>query len=217
MIAPIMYKTELEVGAKLDQFGVSIEDAIRIVRAVVTAHNDAVDFDPTTAAGQFRYIYGTRAVRELWCSKGWEVDRERGIESVYNSEQGTKIVYQSVDRACDDIIFPQAVSGKGDASRRLVERSTTGYLFPEMEKDEERALTDGNLRNNATTWYFCVSVEGDEVRAELSLPFAIEGDNFSGFIERIYIITGGDWAGSGLIDLDDDDEALEFEPLISKK
>ena len=55
------------------------------------------------------------------------------------------------------------------------------------------------------------------VRAELSLPYRIADSNFAGFIERIFIVDGGDWAGSGIVDLDDDEPALEFEPIISKK
>lgn len=217
MVASILYKSEREVSAKLEQFGISVEDALRIVRAVVTAHNDAVKYDPKTAAGQFRYIYGTRAIRETFCALGWEIDRQDGIESVFDADNGVKVVYQSVDQACIDHKDPKSISDKGDASRKLVKRSTTGYLFPEMEAEEVELNLNSAKRINATTWYFCVSIKDDAVSAELSLPYSIEGNNFDSFIERIYIVTGGDWAGSGIIDLDDDAETQEFEPIITKK
>lgn len=217
MVATIKYKTLKEIEAKLDQFGLSLSEALRVVQAVVTAHNDAVGFDPNTAAGQFRYIYGTRTMREIFCAKGWEVDREQGIESVYDPNEGVKIVYQSVDQACNEHRPPKAVSEKGAASRNLVERSSTAYLFPEMEEEDRAKEDEIAKRASATTWYFCVSIDGDDVRAELSLPYRIEDNNFAGFIERIFLIDGGEWAGSGIVDLDDDEPALEFEPIISKK
>lgn len=217
MAKPILYRTELEVSAKLSQFGITLDDAIRVVRAVVTAHNDAVPFDPSTTAGQFRYIYGTRTVREIWCGLGWKIDRLSNIESVFDSKSGTKIVYQNVDCACDEKRSPKAISDKGEASKKLIQRSTSAYLFPEMEAEDEERMETEAIRANATTWYFCVSVNGDDVRAELSLPYSVEQENFSTFIERIFIVLPGDWGGDGMIDLDDDSDAIEFEPIVSKK
>lgn len=213
----ILFKTEREVTAKLEQFGVSVEEVLRIVRAVVTANNDAVDYDPATASGLLRYIYGTRAIRETWCSKGWEIDRSFGIESVYDPESGTKIVFQNVDFACRELEGPKAISNKGEASKKLVERSTTRYLFDNLEEEEESAFQAARKKQSATTWYFCVSIVGDAVRAELSLPYSIDDTNFSEFIERIFILSSGDWAGSGIVDVDDGDDLLDFEPIVSKK
>lgn len=209
-MSAVIFKTEQEMTNKLQQFGVSLDDLIKIVRSVVTAHFDAVPNDPCTASGQFKYIYGTRALRDLFCGNGWVSDREHGIESVFNPENGTKVIYQSVDLACNDFREPKAISRKGNASQSLIERSMTGYLFSEMEDDYQK-------KTNATTWFLCVSINNDVVRAELSLPHSVENNNFGGFIERIYLVQQGDWADDGIIDIDDNEELLEFEPKISKK
>ena len=151
MIEPLYYKSELEIEAKLAQFGITLDDALHIIRAVVTAHNDAVRFDPKTAAGQFRYIYGTRTMREVFSQAGWEVDRDRGIESAFEPNLGMKVVYQSVDRACVDDRPPKAVSDKGVASKSLIERSASHYLFPEMEEESEAHFSSARAKESATT------------------------------------------------------------------
>ncbi len=65
-------------------------------------------------------------------------------------------------------------------------------------------------------WYFCVSVNCDDVRAEISLPTGIVGGNFKGFIERIFILRGGDWADIRVKDGSEAD-AVDFEPVITRK
>lgn len=65
-------------------------------------------------------------------------------------------------------------------------------------------------------------MRGEDVRAEVSLSsgVTIEGTskrgNFGQFIERIYIIEKGDWDGLDFTSVDDD-EAVEFEPLVRRK
>lgn len=63
---------DFEVGATLDAFGVSKLEMVRVVTAAVGAKADFTGHDPSNAAGQLSYIYGTRALRDLFCLKGWE-------------------------------------------------------------------------------------------------------------------------------------------------
>lgn len=210
-------KEEIDVDARLAEFGVSRDDLLRIVRAVVTAHNDAVPFDPITASGLFRYIYGTRATREVFCGAplAWRVCRVRGIESAYDPANGRKVIYQSVDRAADEDYEPQAISDKGKAAAQEIADST-GYLFPEMERERRAAEDDAKRYQDSAAWHFCVSIEGEDVRAELSLPRAVDDKNFAGFIERIFVLNGGDWGGSVILE-DDEGAADVEEPIVTKK
>jgi hypothetical protein len=81
---------------------------------------------------------------------------------------------------------PKAVSDKGDASKRAV-RFGQGHLFPEIEAEEIKEAT-------APVWYYFVSCERDDVRAELSRPRDIVDGQFLGFHERIFIVNEGDLA-----------------------
>ncbi len=65
-------------------------------------------------------------------------------------------------------------------------------------------------------WYFCVSVNGDDVRAELSIPLGVEGGNFKGFIERIFIVRDEEWPDLA-IKPDGEADVADFEPVITRK
>jgi len=168
---------------------------------------NAVDDDPITTPGTFAYIYGTRALRGLFRAKGWERNRSSGIESVYNAERGIKIIFQNADVAADPVREPRAISGKGNAAKRAVDFGQ-GTLFPELEEEDIKEAT-------AAIWYFLVSIDKDDIRAELSRPRKIEGSQFHGFHERLFIIKKGDLTP---FNFDDDDvPPPEFDVNITRK
>ena len=194
-------------------FGVTRDELIDVVRAVVGARADAVDDDPATAEGLFAYIFGTRHLRAILCSKGWLRHRTENIESAKHPTRHLKLVYQSVDVAASLQRAPRAVSGKGADADRIID-SAQGSLFT----DEELARGHFTVRGpiNSGVWFFCVSVNGDDVRAELSLPSAIKGSNFFEFLERIFILRYGDWPDFALrrsLPL----EVADFDPKVTRK
>jgi hypothetical protein len=67
----------------------------------------------------------------------------------------------------------------------------------------------------AAIWFFCVSVNPDDVRAEISLPAALGANNFDKFIERIFIVREGEW--DSLKQKPDDGDAVELEPVVTRK
>jgi hypothetical protein len=219
MLTSRIFSQEWEVEPKLKEFGgVTIAELLQIVDKVVGARAEATDNDPLGAGGQFAYIYGTRHVRGVWKSKGWTSYREENVESVRDLKTLKQIVYQSVDVAGAKQ-SPLALRGKGPGARRLID-SAQGLLFP----DELLPEAAPKLVEEAPVliWYFCVSVTTTEagemlVGAELSLPMPIKGDNFCGFIERIIIRPNGPWNRSVIVDSGSSDDAVEFEPKISRK
>lgn len=214
MIPARIYNEEWTVDARLSEtFGVTREQLIQIVKEVVGARADAVENDPITAAGQFAYIHGTRNVRALFRTRGWNLFRKDNIELVRHPERDLTISYQSVDLAASESYSPLAISGKGAGAERAIEEAQLSLFSPaELERPDPRALAT----INTGMWFFCVSVVGDDVRAELSLASGVSGGNFSGFIERIFIVKKGEWdsirLGSGR-----DSDAVDFEPIIIRK
>ena len=210
MLAPRIYQNRWEVDARLAPFGVTRAELAAVARAVVGARADAVEDDPATAEGQFAYIYGTRHTRALFRSKRYLPFRREGIEGVRHPERDLRIVYQSVDVAASIDHDPQAVSGKGAGADRVIDSAQGRFVFPD---DPVRRHTGGN---ETGIWFFCVSVNGDDVRAELSLPAGVGGGNFDRFIERIFILGEGEWEKLALGD-GDAAEAAEFEPKVTRK
>lgn len=211
--APLIYTQDWEIDRRLVPFDVTRPELVEIARAVAGARADAVDNDPVTAEGQFAYIFGTRSTRALWRRKGWLLHREENIESVKHPEIDWKIIYQSVDLAASIIHRPQAVSGKGSGADRLIDAGQ-GDLFTEDEVAKGKASPFTIMNRGA--WFYCVSVDGDDVRAELSLPFGVSGGNFDGFVERIFIIRDGEWPKLAVQPLPQGG-ATEFEPVVTRK
>ena len=212
MLIAKVYAEEWEVDDRLAPFGVTRAEILRIIPPIVAAKADAVEDDPASAAGQFAYIYGTRVTRGLFRSKKYLLHRERGIEAVRHPDRDLKIVYQSVDLAGVRSHDPQAISGKGAGATHLIDQ---GLLFSDKEL---AALNPSTIKPlNTGIWFLCVSIDGDTVGVELSLPSTIEGDNFGKFIERIMILDPGSGAKIGMVENGDEDDAAEFEPKISRK
>jgi hypothetical protein len=200
-------KNELEIHSRLADFGVTREELLTVVASAVGARRSASPMAPASAGGLMAWIRGTEALRAIFLPKGWELTRTDNIEAVYHAETGVKIIYQSADRAGDPVADPLAVSKKGLGSARAVE-SGQGDLFPEYMVDAAREL-------NAASWYLFVYADGDDVRAELSFPKAIEEDQFKGFNERILLVQMGEWDS---MDLRSEEAApLELDVPVRRK
>lgn len=70
---------------------------------------------------------------------------------------------------------------------------------------------------NASILYFFVYINGEDVRAELSRPKSIEGKQFDGFHERIYIIKAGEWAEVMPRRDSEELETQDFEIAVTRK
>ena len=212
MGAPKLYLEDWSVNAKLKRtFGVTRSDLIKVVREVVGARADSVDDDPLSAAGLFAYIYGTRAIRAVLRRAGWVRYRQDNMEMAKHPDREIMVAYQSVDLACSEFHDPKAVSGKGAGAARVIDMAT---LFTPEEMAGKTAEADFSTG----MWFFCISVDDDDVRAELSLSAGLEGGNFKPFIERIFILKKGEWDSLREIgERDRDDGPVEFKPSIARK
>jgi hypothetical protein len=211
--APLIFAEDWEIDSRLVPFGVTRPELVEVARAVAGARADAVDNDPVTAEGQFAYIFGTRNTRALCRRKGWLLHREENIESVKHPKRDWKIIYQSVDVAASPVHPPRAISGKGAGADRLIDTAQGSLFTPE----ELLAGNSSRFRPmNSGVWFYCVSVNGDDVRAELSRPISVGGGNFDGFFERIFIIRQGEWPDLAVMPLPTGG-LTEFEPVVTRK
>lgn len=217
MLPASIIRDDVDVDRRLyEQFGTDRADWITVVQAVVGARRDTTAFDPANAEGLFAYIFGTRAVRELLVARGYEPCRRDKVEATYSASRAVKVIYQSADRAGEESYCPRAISTKGPASERIIEASQPS-LFPEWDEEERRLIDAARAEEAAETWYFMTSVDGDDVRAELSRPYPLLGGQFSGFSERIFILEPGDWSKFAGIDVEGGGPAPDFEISVTRK
>ncbi|MGC5780246.1 hypothetical protein [Methylobacterium sp. NFXW15] len=198
---------ENEVAPRLEQLGLSKAILLEVIRAAVGARRNATPFHPITTAGFNAWSEGTAHLRRILVSQGWRMGDKDNIASVYNAETDTKIIFQNAERAGDLLNDPIANSRKGAGAARAVERAQYD-LFPETQiKEIEEARTK--------LWCLFVMAEGDDVRAELSRPIAINEEQYDEFHERIVLVQHGEWQG---LDLSDDNEPpLDFDVTVSRK
>jgi hypothetical protein len=206
-----------EVDKRLADFGVTRSDVIRIALSALGARNDSTPADPKTAKGQFSYIYGVRTLRQVFTRKGvdYEPVSRQNIESVYDAKNQRKIMFQTAETACrtED---PRAISDIGAAKETVIENSNQ-FLFPEMEDAARQHAAQLTDFQRAEAWYLCTAFVNDTVACELSLPAGVEDKQFSGFIERIFILREGDDGAAGMLNLEDEAPPIEIKPLVRKR
>ncbi|MBB3144959.1 hypothetical protein FHS21_001360 [Phyllobacterium trifolii] len=213
MLAANVYAEERDVNTRLASFGVTKSELIEVVRSTLGERLNSVAVDPLGTPGTLSYIAGTRHIRWLFLPKGWSTDRTKNIESVINPANGIKIAYQNVDMAGSPHRSPKAIAGKRGGSASLIEEAQ-GSLFLHGELPE--AVDLASVRSlGSSMWYLCVSFNGEDIRAELSLPASVKDGNFHGFLERILLLQSGEWAKFTINE--DNDDTVEFEPTIARR
>jgi hypothetical protein len=204
----IIHQEEIYIAPRLAQLGAPKSALLEVVRAAVGGRRNCTGYHPLSAGGLLSWIEGTAQLRRVFVPLGWEICRRDNIESVYNADAGIKIVFQNAERAGDPLFNPVAVSKKGAGSARAVQLGQY-ELFPEDKEKEVAEIT-------ASTWVLFVYADGDDVRAELSCPIAINDEQFDGFHERILLVQKGEWDGPSPT-ADDGEPPADYGVTISRK
>lgn len=199
---------DFEVVPRLAQLGLRRDLLLDVVRAATGARRNATAFHPLSAGGLSSWIEGTGQLRRIFLPNGWDICRRDNIESIFHPEIGIKVVFQNAETAGDPLREPIAASKKGAGSARAVELGQY-ELWPE---DKAREIVEVN----ATTWMLFVYANGDDVRAELSCPVAINDEQFDGFHERIILVEMGRWDAAQPL-TDSDEPPAEYDVTVSRK
>jgi hypothetical protein len=212
MPATRIARDEWEVEQRLAELGTNKAEMIDIARRAVAARADSTEDDPISGPGLLSWIYGSRAMRKTFRAKGWKRNSADNIPSVVNKETGVKFIFQNADCACDVLRDPKSISDKKKASERLVAAAQLS-LFPEAEEPGEEFADVPS-----TAYYFFVAVAEDgTVTAELSSPRAIEGGQFKGFHERIFIVSPGEMDPFDFTADADDGPDMDFDVVVTSK
>lgn len=178
---PVIVDAGWQVKQELAALGLNSKIIRTIAVAAAAARAEALPVDPCSAAGTQAYIHGVRAIRLQLLPLGWEISRAGNVEATVNHQLGIQICFQNVDHACG-LRDPEAISGKGSASRHLV-HSGQAELFPRQE-----AVGSKVIGAAPTVWLICVSSDDDTVKAEVSCPEIFEGNQFEGFVKRLFVV-----------------------------
>lgn len=174
---------------EVSKLGLKLSIAQKVARSAAAGRASALDVDVAFTPGMLSHIHGNRHLRLQLLPHGWRKGRFNNVESVINDELGIQIIFQNVDIACDPSHSPQAISGKGAGSRQLVRAGLQGELW-ESPVNPPADVNQAASKNGVTpvVWMFCVSNDGKRLRAELSKPDNFEGDQFTEFSKRIFVL-----------------------------
>ena len=120
-----------EVDKRLEKLGLNKQGLIEVAYEVALARKSCTAYDAKNAPGSLAYFSGTKTLREIFCPKGWEVDRKDSVESIINSAGTIKVIFQNVDCASKKSREPKSISKKGPGSRRTVAENQTGFFSNE--------------------------------------------------------------------------------------
>ncbi|UQY89294.1 hypothetical protein LQE85_08870 [Stenotrophomonas rhizophila] len=205
-----IYRQPYEIRQALASLGLTEEIARRIAFAAGAARASTIEVDPAGTPGQLSYIYGVRQVRLELLPLGWRRARFNNVESTVNDELGIQIVFQNVDLACTPK-DPEAISGKGAASRDLVSNGTIDMF------DNVTALSKSKYGSTPRVWMFCFSSGAEGGSAEISCPQVFEGNQFEGFSERIWVLNGEGGPSPEPREKSGPDDDLGLDLVISRK
>lgn len=217
-----------EVADRLVIKATTRDQLLAVVDAVAAAKADTTDYDPYGTAGWRGWQMGIRRNREVHVGvSGWEKDDTDQVPSIVNPRLGLRIIVCNTDDATciesRDKSGPQNRSKKGAATDRAVANNQGSFMEAlEASLAEKVTRLQPSSRQMTSppivTYYLCVYVEGDDIRAELSSPRAVVNGYFDEFEERIFII-GGDAEPPTLVSRkdEDDDDGSDYPITVKRK
>lgn len=154
-------------------------------RKLCTA-NDASGFEAITV-----YDKAARGLREIYGGGPWAKDESNGQAGIKHPGLRIRIVPCNFDEYCGSLNDPSNRSPKGEVSKAKAMCNATGWLF-------ERQAIPPQAGAEFLTWILGVrSVDGEPLRAELSLPIKFDGKFYTGFAKRIILLDGSEDGDSG--------------------
>jgi hypothetical protein len=133
----------------------------------------------------------------------WEVDRSHGVEAIVNKTRSVKIAFANVDVAGSDTQKPKPRSRKGAGGEKVFGLDLFAGTLPEYAPVPKDGMA---------AYYLMVDSKG---ACELTRP-VLKGGTFKGYIERIYLSTGIDAEGAGIV-IVDNPPVTEFDPEVVRK
>jgi len=206
---PVVVTAEWQVKQELRAMGLTPEIVRNVAIAAAAARAEALPVDPCSAGGTQAYIHGVRNIRLQLLPEGWQISRVGNVESTVNHALGIQLCFQNVDRACG-LKNPEAISGKGAASRHLIE-SGQAELFPRAKDNAPKVVGATPI-----VWLICVSSDEDTVQAEVSCPEIFEGNQFEGFVKRLFVVDES-FAPQPDKGSRSDDDFPDFDVQVTKK
>jgi hypothetical protein len=190
---PMVVRSEAwDINHRLAELGLTQDVLIEVVRACAAAHGGCTDNDPPNARGIEVWRWGVRRLRELLRPAGLEKDDTAGFSTIVDHERKLRIAVVNTDEmtGVPGDCIPQNRARKGAASQFA---AAVNQLLPGAESWPLLTAAGRPPVSTYATWHLCVHIDGDVVRAELSLLSGFDSGYFTDCLERIILLGPGEW------------------------
>lgn len=221
-MAKVVRVQPYEVRQRLEVLGLDLDRLLIAVQAVSDAHSNCTENDPPAARCWDGWRMGTRRLRELYRSLGWEKDDTDTYSVLVNHSTKAQVVVVNSTKGTGLVVgTPLNVAKKGPKSVRSASDNRQGVLdiagFPNELARKLRMMEAKNYQ----TWCLCVYVSEDRltVRAELLQPVKYNRGYISDWEERIILRGEGPVLETVVITSSDDDDGLspDFPIVVQRK
>lgn len=181
---PLMYEGPSATG-RLAQIGLSEDWLLKAVRAAQMEKANTTALEPTIAGGIKAWFAAHRAFGEEANPSGWTKTEERNLPRWVNPEGTAAIaIIQGNENTGRQDRTPKSKSPRGIQSAFLVEENRRqGELFANDARFLDALNADGTI-----TWWLLMFLDGDELRAELSLATEMDDEQrLTAWQERIIL------------------------------
>lgn len=209
-----------DVDARLAELGLSKPGLLDVLRDAFAEHGNCTDNDPAGARGYAVYKHGVRGLREQFArgqDQPWRLDNTGGLETIIDDERKVRIAVVNTDTGtADPLRIPQNRNRKGPSSERAALANAQmlpgAESWPEQRREGTRAKTDDYV-----TWHLCIFIDGDDLRAELSLLNYFASGYFRDAHERIFLVSDGEWSPVTISDTPTLPDAPEITVEVRRK
>lgn len=205
--------TEWDVNARLRELGLTREGLISAVKAAVAAGAGCTSNHPPIAPGFMVWMAAVVRLREEFSRLGFVKDNTANFPTIIHHGNLVKVAVANTDENTGHLVAkPTNRSKKGELGRRAAFINQMMLPFMGTPSEPEEAKLPG-----FSTWYLCIYVHGDTVRAELSHPTEIENGYFADWSERLVLIDSDDGWRRALTPSTDDGDGPEFNVVVTRK
>lgn len=187
--APRLYTEVFEVENRLKALGLNHGILLDSVRAGFLARSLCTELDPPMYPGQTMWAHTLRRLRQRTVLLGWKPNDD-GNYSVALAPDGMSAIAVATGDANTGRTdaTPLTASAKGPRTAEAIADNYQLSLDLVFHDELRNVLNIKSQPGKRETWLLLVHLDQSEVRAELSLPASLDGqDRVAGWLERIIL------------------------------
>ena len=177
-----------DVQRRTRELGLTHEGLVSTIKAAVAAVGSCTADSPPGAPGWMSWHGAVVRLRQEFRRHGWEKDDTANFATIVHPAHTVRIAVAGTDDATGNPrIYPTNRSRKGGLGQQAVSINQLrlplgdGAMMPFRKAELGRS-----------TWYLCLWISGEHVRAELSLPVLCPNGYFADWDERILLVSSDD-------------------------